>query len=177
MDLEKLITTNPIWDFFTETFDLLWAMPFENLVFRPQSQGGQICVSWISRRRRRRRRRTNSQIQIQASPKAPRDEILPQGKPSLLTKYSCTFYKCMRPKASTTFLFLGNMEKAVGTCLGYCFPANMFSWMCSANGLFATASFFGSVGSKSHLPAEPMMMIDGCLRTQIMAGNNKFMGG
>ena len=25
MDLEKLITTNPIWDFFTETFDLLSA--------------------------------------------------------------------------------------------------------------------------------------------------------
>ena len=41
--------------------------------------------TWISRRRRRRRRRrTNSQIQIQAPPNAPRDEILPQGKPSLL---------------------------------------------------------------------------------------------
>ena len=86
MRLEKLITTNPIWDFFTETFDLLSAGQFENLVFRPQSQGGQICVSWISRRRRRRRRRTNSQIQIQAPPNAPRDEILPQGKPSLLTE-------------------------------------------------------------------------------------------
>ena len=46
MRLEKLITTNPIWDFFTETFDLLSAGQFENLVFRPQSQGGQICVSW-----------------------------------------------------------------------------------------------------------------------------------
>ena len=84
-----------------ETFGLLSAGQFENLVFRPQSQGGQICVSWahplgpslgsptwISRRRRgrrrRRRRRTNSQIQIQAPPNAPRDEILPQGKPSLL---------------------------------------------------------------------------------------------
>ena len=32
MDLEKLITTNPIWDFLTETFDLLSARPFENLV-------------------------------------------------------------------------------------------------------------------------------------------------
>ena len=32
--------------FFTETFDLLSAGQFENLVFRPQSQGGQICVSW-----------------------------------------------------------------------------------------------------------------------------------
>ena len=31
-----------------------------------------------------RRRRTNSQIQIQAPPNSPRDEILPQGKPSLL---------------------------------------------------------------------------------------------
>ena len=51
-----------------------------NLVFRPQSQGGQICVSWISRRRRRRRR-TNSQIQIQAPPNASRDEILLQGNP------------------------------------------------------------------------------------------------
>ena len=29
----------------------------------------------------RRRRRTNSQIQIQAPPNAPRDEILPQGNP------------------------------------------------------------------------------------------------
>ena len=35
--------------------------------------------------RRRRRRRTNSQIQIQAPPNASRDEMLPQGKPSLLT--------------------------------------------------------------------------------------------
>ena len=35
--------------------------------------------TWISRRRRRRR--TNSQIQIQAPPNAPRDEILPQGNP------------------------------------------------------------------------------------------------
>ena len=34
IDLGKLITTNPIWDFFTETFDLLSARPFENLVFR-----------------------------------------------------------------------------------------------------------------------------------------------
>ena len=33
-DLEKLITTNPIWDFFTETFDLLSAGQFENLVRR-----------------------------------------------------------------------------------------------------------------------------------------------
>ena len=33
----------------------------------------------------RRRRQTNSQIQIQALRNAPRDEILPQGKPSLLT--------------------------------------------------------------------------------------------
>ena len=46
--------------------------------------------TWISRRRRRRRRRTNSQIQIQAPPNAPRDEILPQGKPSLLTSTSST---------------------------------------------------------------------------------------
>ena len=67
--------------FFTETFDLLSAGQFEILVFRPQPQGGQICVSWISRRRRRRRRRTNSQIQIQAPRNAPRDEILPQGNP------------------------------------------------------------------------------------------------
>ena len=36
MDLEKLITTNPIWDFFTETFDLLSAGQFENLVFQPK---------------------------------------------------------------------------------------------------------------------------------------------
>ena len=45
MRLEKLITTNPISDFFTETFDLLSAGQFENLVFRPQSQGGQISGS------------------------------------------------------------------------------------------------------------------------------------
>ena len=32
MDLEKLITTNPIRDFFTATFDRLSAKPFENLV-------------------------------------------------------------------------------------------------------------------------------------------------
>ena len=46
IDLEKLIMKNPISDFFTETFDLLSAGQFENLVFRPQPQGGQICVSW-----------------------------------------------------------------------------------------------------------------------------------
>ena len=46
MRLEKLIMKNPISDFFTETFDLLSAGQFENLVFRPQPQGGQICVSW-----------------------------------------------------------------------------------------------------------------------------------
>ena len=43
MRLEKLIMKNPISDFFTETFDLLSAGQFENLVFRPQSQGGKIC--------------------------------------------------------------------------------------------------------------------------------------
>ena len=41
MDLEKLIWTNPIWEFITDIFDLWWAKPFENHVFRPQSQGGQ----------------------------------------------------------------------------------------------------------------------------------------
>ena len=40
MRLEKLITTNPISVFFTETFNLLSSGQFENLVFRPQSQGG-----------------------------------------------------------------------------------------------------------------------------------------
>ena len=45
IDLEKLIMTNPVSDFFTETFDLLSARPFENLVFRPESQGGQISGS------------------------------------------------------------------------------------------------------------------------------------
>ena len=82
------ITAYPISHFFTETFDLLSAGQFENLVFRPQSQGGQICVSWAHplgprrrRRQRQRRRRTNSQIQIQAPPNAPRDEILPRGNP------------------------------------------------------------------------------------------------
>ena len=34
MRLEKLIMTNPIRDFFTETFDLLSAGQFENLVRR-----------------------------------------------------------------------------------------------------------------------------------------------
>ena len=50
---------------------------------------GQICVSWISRRRRRRRRRTNFQIQIQAPPNAPRDEILPQGNPRCWFSSAC----------------------------------------------------------------------------------------
>ena len=47
-------------------------------------RGPNLCIlgppTWISRRRRRRRR-TNSQIQIQAPPNAPRDEILPRGNP------------------------------------------------------------------------------------------------
>ena len=42
MRLEKLIMKNPISDFFIETFDLLSAGQFENLVFRPQSQADQI---------------------------------------------------------------------------------------------------------------------------------------
>ena len=41
MRLEKLITTNPIWDFFTETFDLLQATPFEHLVFRHNQKGAK----------------------------------------------------------------------------------------------------------------------------------------
>ena len=55
IDLEKLMT-NPIWDFFTETIDLLSARPFENLVWRggygfylfPKMVGTKILVprSW-----------------------------------------------------------------------------------------------------------------------------------
>ena len=56
IDLEKLIMTNPISDFFTETFDLLSARPFENLVFRPESQGGPNFWKpfnlWVRCRRR-----------------------------------------------------------------------------------------------------------------------------
>ena len=53
-----------------ETFN-----PFENLVFRAQSQRGKIPDYQISRRCRfRQHRRTNSQIQIQVPPNAPRDE-------------------------------------------------------------------------------------------------------
>ena len=57
-------------------------------------RGPNLCIlgprpslgppTWISRRRRRRRRRTNSQIQIQAPPNAPRDEMLPRRESSLL---------------------------------------------------------------------------------------------
>ena len=38
--------------------------------------------------------RTNPQIQIQAPPNAPRDEILPQGKPSLLMSLSVLCCSC-----------------------------------------------------------------------------------
>ena len=41
----KVNMNEPDLRFFTETFDLLWARPFENLVFRPESQGGQISGS------------------------------------------------------------------------------------------------------------------------------------
>ena len=41
MDLEKFIATNPILFFFTETFDLLSARPFQNLV-RYQAWHGNI---------------------------------------------------------------------------------------------------------------------------------------
>ena len=44
MDLEKLIWMNPIWEFIAETFDLLWAKWFEDLFFRPQSQGGKFQI-------------------------------------------------------------------------------------------------------------------------------------
>jgi len=42
MNLEKLVWANPIWEFITESFDLLWAKPFENIVFSPQSQKAKI---------------------------------------------------------------------------------------------------------------------------------------
>ena len=45
MDLEQLIWTNPIWEFIMESFDLLWTKPFENLAFRPQSQGDKFLDS------------------------------------------------------------------------------------------------------------------------------------
>ena len=38
----KVNNDEPNLRFFTETFDLLSARPFENLVFRPQSQGGKF---------------------------------------------------------------------------------------------------------------------------------------
>ena len=55
MRLEKLIMTNPVSDFFTETFDLLSSGQFENLVFRPESQGGKFLQAlslWVRCRRR-----------------------------------------------------------------------------------------------------------------------------
>ena len=57
-------------------------------------RGPNLCIlcppTWISRRRRRRRR-TNSQIQIQAPPNAPRDEILPRGNPRCWQVWSILF--------------------------------------------------------------------------------------
>ena len=41
MRLEKLIMKNPISDFFTETFDLLSAGQFENLVFDLNPKGAK----------------------------------------------------------------------------------------------------------------------------------------
>ena len=54
MRLEKLIMTNLISFFFTETFDLLSSGQFENLVFRPESQGGKFLQAlslWVRCRR------------------------------------------------------------------------------------------------------------------------------
>ena len=57
-------------------------MPFENLVFRPQSQGGQICVSWISRRRRRRR---DGRARACRRPRRPsRARLGPRRRPELV---------------------------------------------------------------------------------------------
>ena len=50
--------------------------------FNPHNKSLSFEQSQSSRRRQRRR--TNSQIQIQVPPNAPGDEILPQGRPSLL---------------------------------------------------------------------------------------------
>ena len=47
--------TNPVSDFFTDTFDLLSSGQFENLVFRPESQGGKFLQAlslWVRCRRR-----------------------------------------------------------------------------------------------------------------------------
>ena len=49
----------------------------KTLFFDLNSRGAKSQIS--------RRRRKNSQIQIQAPPNAPKDEISPQGRPSLLT--------------------------------------------------------------------------------------------
>ena len=57
----------------------------KTLFFDLNPKGKKFHISRCRRLRRRVRRRTNSQIQIQAPANAPRDEILPQGKPSLLT--------------------------------------------------------------------------------------------
>ena len=46
VDCKKLVWKKSIWDLFMETFDLLSAGQFENLVFRPRSQGGQILDLW-----------------------------------------------------------------------------------------------------------------------------------
>ena len=71
------------WNFWPVISRTVWKPCFSTSIPR----GPNLCILgpsiWISRRcrRRRRRRRTNSQIQIQAPPNAPRDEILPQGNP------------------------------------------------------------------------------------------------
>ena len=57
----------------------------ENLVWRLQSQRGET-LDFQTPSMTTAARRANSEIQIQAPANAPRDEILPQGKPSLLTK-------------------------------------------------------------------------------------------
>ena len=43
MDLKTLVWTPSISAQHPQTFDLLWAKPFENHVFRPQSQRGKIA--------------------------------------------------------------------------------------------------------------------------------------
>ena len=56
----------------------------KTLFFDLNPNGGKSQIS------RRQWRRTNSQIQIQAPLNAPRDEILPQGRPSPLTSILTT---------------------------------------------------------------------------------------
>ena len=124
---------------------MLCPKPFENLVFRTQSRRR---TSHISRRRATTTTDNLSNLDP-VPPNAPRDEILPQGRPSLLIFVSRTkkanrktqnTSKCIRRYTCQDAIVCGCRN----ACYEYCVPSTVFSLSLSLS-LSLSVSFSFSI--------------------------------